>query len=345
MLVIDGSRGEGGGQVLRTALALALCLRRPFRIVDIRKNRARPGLAWQHLTAVRAAAAVGDAEVVGAQLHATELTFTPRGLLPGEHRFAIGTAGSTTLVLQTILPALLTAADPSRIVIDGGTHNPLAPSFDFIERSFLPVLRQMGAKVEARLVRHGFLPAGGGRIDVEVEPVAQLRPIELLARGAVIGMRARVYLAHLPWHIAEREAAILHRRLGLAQIDVDIVPIADAPGPGNAIVVDVVSEGITEVFAGIGERGVRAETVAGRLADEVERYRAADVPVGLHLADQLLLPVALAGSGVIRTVAPTLHTRTNAAVIEQFMAARFGWEAIGPQAWEIRLDRGAAPIV
>src|SRR5687768_8335334 len=163
MQVLDGSQGEGGGQVLRTSLGLSLLTGTPFKIENIRANRSPPGLRRQHLTAVEAAAQVGDAEVEGAAVGARALTFTPRAVKTGDFRFAVGTAGSCTLVLQTVLPALMTRATASRLVLEGGTHNPMAPPFDFLERVYLPLLERMGPRVSMTLERPGFYPAGGGK--------------------------------------------------------------------------------------------------------------------------------------------------------------------------------------
>src|SRR5688572_16449750 len=183
LITIDGSMGEGGGQVLRTSLALSLVTGKPFRIEKIRAGREKPGLLRQHLTAVNAAAAVGGAHVEGAALGSRELDFRPGPAKPGEYRFAVGTAGSATLVLQAVLPALLTARGASTLVLEGGTHNPFAPPFDFLDKAFLPLLRRMGARVEVALERPGFYPAGGGRFQVRVEPVERLERLDLPSRG------------------------------------------------------------------------------------------------------------------------------------------------------------------
>ena len=179
-VAIDGAVGEGGGQTLRTSLALSLVTGRAFRITNIRAGRAKPGLLRQHLTAVRAAVEISDAACDGAEIGAGELVFRPGAVRAGDYRFAIGTAGSTTLVLQTVLPALALAGGPSRLTLEGGTHNPFAPPFDFLARTFLPVFNRFGPQVEATLTRAGFYPAGGGQIAVSVVPVDRLRPVELL---------------------------------------------------------------------------------------------------------------------------------------------------------------------
>jgi RNA 3'-terminal phosphate cyclase (ATP) len=182
---IDGSAGEGGGQILRSALALALATGRPFEITNIRAGRKKPGLLRQHLTAVTAAAAVSGTQAPGARLGAGELRFTPGAIAPGEYRFAVGTAGSTTLVLQTVLPPLLVARGPSTLILEGGTHNPYAPPFDFLAKAFLPLVARMGPRVEAVLERPGFYPAGGGCIRVRVEPAPRLERLDLLERGEI----------------------------------------------------------------------------------------------------------------------------------------------------------------
>lgn len=335
-LTIDGSQGEGGGQILRTALALSLCRGRAIRLNRIRAARARPGLRPQHLAAVKAAALLSGARVEGAEPGSMELLFTPGPVRPGEYRFDIGTAGSTILVLQTLLPALAGAPQPSRLVLEGGTHNPRAPSFAFLERAYLPLLRRMGARVAARLARPGFYPAGGGRLEVEIEPAA-LSPLMLEARGRLLGIRAHVLIARLPRHVAERELAVLARALDPPPEAGWVEAVTASRGPGNAVVVEVESREITEIFTGFGERGVPAETVAGGVAAAVRRYLAAGVPVGEHLADQLLLPLALAGGGALRTLRPTRHALTNIAVIERFLPLRFRCEELAADDWRIAL--------
>lgn len=322
MLTIDGSAGEGGGQILRTSLALALITGQPFRIERIRARRPRPGLMRQHLTAVRAAAQIGAAEVSGDALGSVELTFRPRQVRGGAYSFDVGTAGSTTLVLQTVLPALLLASGPSELSLSGGTHNPHAPPFDFLRRVFLPIVGRMGPVVEARLERAGFYPAGGGRCTFKITPAERLTPLTLLERGPVRRVRASAKLARLPEHIAERELAVVRQRLGDQPLELAVELIPDARGPGNVVMVEIESAQLAELFTAFGERGVRAEAVGARVAEAARSYLAADVPVGPHLADQLLLPWALAGSGSFRTQPLTLHARTNLDVIQAFLGER-----------------------
>lgn len=327
MLTIDGSVGEGGGQILRTALALALVTGTPFRIHDIRARRRKPGLLRQHLTAVNAAATVGGASTDGASLGSRELTFRPGRITPGEYRFAVGTAGSTGLVLQTVLPPLLLASGPSTVTVEGGTHNPGAPPFDFLARVFLPLLRRMGAHVEARLDRPGFYPAGGGQCTVAITPVRALSPVTLLQRGALRRRHARALVAQLSARIAERELAVVGRQLGWSDDELESAVVdGGTPGPGNVLLLEIESEHVTEVFTGFGEVGVRAEAVAEHAVRAARRYVAADVPVGPHLADQILLPMALAGGGAFRTIALSAHAATNIDIITAFLGTRFSTE-------------------
>ena len=323
MLTIDGSQGEGGGQILRTALALSLVSGAPFTIEKIRGGREKPGLLRQHLTAVNAAVAVGEAEAEGATLGSQTLVFRPRAVKPGDYRFAIGTAGSTGLVIQTVLPALLIASGPSTLTLEGGTHNPAAPPFDFLERAFLPLVASMGPRVSAVLNCPGFYPAGGGRCTVSILPAARLEPLTLLERGAIKRRQARALVARLPRQIADRELAVVRTRLGWSEDELETVIVdGSAPGPGNVLRLEIESEHLTEIFCGFGEVGTRAESVAEHAAKEARRYLAAGVPVGVHLADQLLVPLALAGGGSFRTIGLSSHSRTNLDVIRLFLPTR-----------------------
>ncbi|MCX8049692.1 MAG: RNA 3'-terminal phosphate cyclase [Methylohalobius sp.] len=321
-LPIDGSYGEGGGQILRTALALSVHLKRPIHLFNLRAHRDRPGLRRQHLSCVLAAAEISQAEIQGAEIGSREIYFAPRSLHPGRYTFDIGTAGSTTLLLQTLLLPLLLAEAPSRLILRGGTHNSKAPPFEFLAQAFLPLLARMGGQVNLRLERPGFYPRGGGILEAEIEPVTRLQPLTLPERGQVLTMHARALVADLPRRIAEREIETLAHALGLPPAN---LTIEERPGlgPGNVVIVTVRCEHLTEVFTGFGERRVRAETVADHLATEVKEYLATGAAVGPHLADQLLLPLALAGGGRFLTTPPTLHTTTNIWVIEQFLPLRF----------------------
>lgn len=319
MIVLDGSRGEGGGQILRTALALSLVTGRAFRIEKIRAGREKPGLLRQHLAAVRAAEAVGAAAVEGAELGSKTLSFTPSGIHAGSHHFDVGSAGSATLVFQTVLPALLRAGAPSHLTVVGGTHNVAAPPFDFLAQAFVPLLARMGARIDLDLETVGFYPAGGGRFRAVVHPCATIAPLVLLERGAILERRVRALLGRVPEHVAEREIATLVRELAWPSADARAEQV-QSPGPGNALVVTVRCEHVTEVFTGFGARGVRAEDVARGVVREIRAWLDAGVPVFEHLADQLVLPMALAeGASSFRTVAPSRHLTTQIETVRVFL--------------------------
>jgi RNA 3'-terminal phosphate cyclase (ATP) len=323
VIVIDGSMGEGGGQVLRTSLALSLFTGAPLRISRIRAGRPKPGLMRQHLAAVRAAAAVSGAEVLGAELGSTELELRPGPLAAGDYRFAVGSAGSTTLVLQTILlPLLLGTSAPTTLRFEGGTHNPMAPPFDYLARCFLPLLARMGARVELALERHGFYPAGGGVWTATVYPAPRLARLELLERGVVRRRTASALCAQISGAIGVRQVRALSTALGWESQDCLPLMISGTSGPGNALIATVESEHVTEQFTGFGERGLSSERVAGRVVEEVRRYLSAEVPVGEHLADQLLLPMALGEGGSFRTLAPSGHSRTQLELLGRVLGTR-----------------------
>ncbi|HEV2882435.1 MAG TPA: RNA 3'-terminal phosphate cyclase [Pyrinomonadaceae bacterium] len=340
MITIDGSHGEGGGQIIRTSLALSLITGKPFRIYNVRARREKPGLQRQHLTAVRAAAAIGGAEVEGAGLGATAFTFHPGAVTPGDYAFPIGTAGSTTLVLQTILPPLMIASAPSTLVFEGGTHNVHAPPYEFIVKTFLPLVNRMGARVTTELMRYGFYPPGGGSFRARVEPASKLRPLELLTRGEIRARRARALVVKLPPAIGERELGVVSEQLGWGESAGDELRVEtsqNASSPGNVLTLEIESEHLTEVFTGIGERGVRAETVAERASAEARAYLDTDAPVGEHLADQLLIPYALAGGGSYTTGQPSLHTTTNIEVIKMFLDVEISARPSDSGVWKIEV--------
>lgn len=335
MLIIDGSQGEGGGQILRTALSLAVLEQRPIRIERIRAGRAKPGLMRQHLTCVKAAAAISAADVRGSEPGSTTLEFTPNTLVGGAHHFAIGTAGSAMLVLQTILPPLLRAHEPSRITIEGGTHNMLAPSAEFITRCFLPVLHRMGADVQLDVERVGLYPAGGGRIVATIRP-SVLRPIALDARGARRGIGAEALIAAVPEHVALREITRIADRFKLRREHVRQVDLGARTGPGNVLSVWAEFEQVSELVTAYGERGVSAEAVADSAADSLQAWLDSEAVVGEHLADQLLLPLWLAGGGHFVCGPLSEHLRTNAALINQFDGPCIRFDALGPASHRVQ---------
>jgi RNA 3'-terminal phosphate cyclase (ATP) len=337
MLCIDGSYGEGGGQIIRTSLALSLITGKPFRIRNVRARRERPGLQRQHLTAVTAAAAIGTGKADGAHLGSTEFSFEPGAIQPGEYKFTIGTAGSTMLVLQAVLPPLIIADAPSLLLFEGGTHNVKAPPFEFIRKSFLPLVNRMGPNVSVELQRYGFYPPGGGRFNVYVEPAEELRRLDLVERGAILSQRARALCVNLPAHVGERELAVVSEQLGFMPDQLDLEESDNAISAGNVFTIDIESEHLTEVFTGVGERGVRAEQIASCVVREAQAYLDAGAPVGQHLADQLLIPMALAGGGSYTTTTPSLHTTTNIEVVKQFLPVEITTTQLSEDVWKVEV--------
>lgn len=338
MITIDGSEGEGGGQVLRNACALSLVTGEPFVVENVRGGREKPGLMRQHLTAIEAACAIGGGECEGLAVGSSRVVFRPGKVQPGEYAFSVGTAGSTGLVLQTVLLPLCLAGAPSRLVLEGGTHAAMAPPFEFIARAFLPIVERMGPKVTARLVRHGFYPRGGGRIEVEIAP-APLRRIECLDRGAPTGRAAQALVASLPDEIAAR--LIKAARKELPAWDDGDFAIRELPadqGPGVVLLLAAAFANVTEVVAGFGKLGVTAEKLGHTAGKRMGGYLASGAFAGPYLQDQLLLPFALAGGGAFTSVKLSQHTRTAAAVIERFTGrtVRFGERAEGEQLVEVR---------
>lgn len=338
MIIIDGSQGEGGGQVLRTSLALSILTKQPVRIEQIRAKRAKPGLLRQHLTAVQAAVTISGGEAKGAEIGSRALTFSPGEVTGGNYHFAIGTAGSCTLVLQTILLPLLQANRESTVTITGGTHNPSAPPVDFLQRTFLPLLKRMGANIDVELKKYGFFPVGGGEIVARIQPCPPLHGFDLCERGERQHSSAEAYIVNLPVHVAERELKTVGELMSWRKDQLFIRELAKQNGVGNALSLTLEHEHITEVFTGFGERGVPAEAVAKTACKEALDYIASDAAVGPHLADQLLLPLALAGSGRFTMPAPTQHFTTNAAVIERFLQVKVLVEEKQRNLYEVRIS-------
>ncbi len=314
--VIELDGAIGGGQVLRSGLSLSMVTGRALSINNIRARRSRPGLMRQHLTAVLAAAHICGAKVQGAQLGSQTLLFEPGSIQGGDYRFSIGTAGSCTLVLQTILPALLRAPTASRVTICGGTHNPLAPPVDFLQRAWLPLLRRMGARIELNLNRYGFVPAGGGELEAFIQP-SVLAPLQLVQRGNLLEARAITLNAGLPAQVSEREFKRVRQRLAFDATQCLSMEIDAQQGPGNVLMLEYVHAHVTQVFSAFGLANLRAETVADQAIDQAVAWRATDTAVGEHLADQLLLPMALAGGGCFTTSHMSDHLHSNMRVIQR----------------------------
>lgn len=337
MIKIDGSLGEGGGQVIRTALALSLLTGKAFRVEKVRGGRNKPGLQNQHLTCVKAAARIGNASMDGAKLGASEFSFVPQTVQPGTYTFSIGTAGSTMLVLQTILPPLMVSTAESQLTLEGGTHNQHAPPYDFIAQTFLPLLNTMGPNVAISLEKYGFYPPGGGRVSVAIKPASRLTPISLEGRGQT-SVFARSIVVKLPRTVAERELRVIERMVPATANRTQIDESSNALSPGNVVIISAKSSQLQETITAIGQRGLPAETVAEIACKEANQYLCDDVPVGLHLADQLLIPLAMAGGGSFLTLAPSLHTTTNIEVVQRFLDVDIDVERVSSTVSRIRID-------
>ena len=338
LIEIDGSMGEGGGQVLRTSLGLSILTGRPLMISNIRASRKKPGLMRQHLTCVKAAARIGAAETEGAEISSQRLVFRPQMVVPGSYEFSIGTAGSTTLVLQAILPALICADGPSTIVVRGGTHNDMAPPWDFLDRVFFDALRKMGVGIKANLHEYGFFPAGGGCIEVSIDPVKKLKPFEFRHLGEIVTRKATILNSGLKGEIIQRERKTLEAKLGWRSSEIVTQEIRNSPGSGNILMLEVSDGHSRELVSAVAKRGKRAEHVAADACRDLHSYLKTGAPVGVHLADQLLIPMAMAGGGSFRCKRPTPHTRTNAEVISRFLDISFEFIEEEGRAVQIRLD-------
>lgn len=331
LLTIDGSTGEGGGQVLRTALSLSVLLNRSVQLVNVRGGRRQPGLRPQHLQAVKAATAICDAQVTGAREHSTTLLFEPRTPpRAGSYRFDIGTAGSATLVMQSVLVPLSQAGGPSQVTVTGGTHVGWSPPFDFLQLVYLPALRSLGFRASAQLDRWGFYPQGGGQIALSVEPYeAPSLPIPgwTQPRGQLNSLHIVSAAANVGNQVTARQAKQAYNRL----LDAGFAPNLlhtrlvnpRSPGPGTCLfLLATYQHGQPAGFTGYGRRGYPAERVADDAVDAFLRHHRSDAPVDPHLADQLLLPLVSTGRELTYVTSEiTPHLLTNAWVIAQFLGS------------------------
>lgn len=352
-LKIDGSTGEGGGQIIRTALSLSMLTSIPIEITNLRAGRAKPGLMRQHLVCVQASQAISDATVTGAHLGSTTFSFTPIAIKSGDYTFDIGSAGSTSLVLQTLLPALLFAnvdeCVKSTVTIKGGTHNPLAPTTDFLQNAFVPALAKLGMQVDIELQQVGFAPIGGGSIKATITPFlrrANILPFKLIERSELVNIALVASVLNLDYDICKRELASAQASLIESGIDKTLINTRShrlqGIGEGNtcyAQVTHTVDEPpihktgaqVThqEMFTLLGEKRSSAENMGNRLAGLVKRYLLnTDAIVDEYLTDQLLLPLALSRGGEFSARMISDHTETQAWLIEQFLPVEIKFEAI-----------------
>lgn len=342
MIEIDGSQGEGGGQVLRSALTLSVLTGLPFHIINIRARRNKPGLAAQHLKSIDAASAISKAEVQGAQLGSQELIFKPTGLRSGRYKFEIGTAGATTLILQTVLLPLTHTSSASTVIISGGTHVPASPCYHYIEMNWLPCLRKMGLDAALNLEQAGFYPRGGGRIQANIRPSPRLHSLDLSQRGKLLNLRGISAVANLPRSIAERQ-----RRQALLRLRDLTVPgnciepqikIVELPSPVKGTLLLLLAEFETgrACYFSLGELGKPAEKVADEAVIRLAEFLESEGAIDQYLADQLLLPTSLAdGVSTLRTSRITSHLLTNAEIIQLFLPVQIVIEG----------EMGAAGIV
>jgi len=338
---IDGSMGEGGGQILRTSLALACITGRNLHIENIRAARRKPGLAKQHLICVRAASEICGGKCEGAVIGSQVLDFQPGRIHGGNFTFDIGSAGSATLVIQTILPALFLADEPSTVTVTGGTHNPWAPPYDFLAETFLPAIGTAGFDADCKLEKYGFFPAGGGKIALNVRPRHKMpnQSIDFCEPAENIQIHGRVYTAKLPAHIAQRQKKLLLQSK-LKFTNIEHLEVKDSNGPGNCIMIRLVAasggslkaEGFgdgsprTTVFTAFGQRGKPSEKVVGEVVSLAEDFLPSGAVVDRFSADQLLIYIAISKSGCYTTNDLTTHLTTNIETIKKFLPVDFKTE-------------------
>jgi RNA 3'-terminal phosphate cyclase (ATP) len=332
MLTLDGSYGEGGGQILRTALALAVAVQQPVRLTRIRARRDKPGLRPQHLTAVRALAAVSDAAVQGAELGAAEVTFVPRGLRGGDWTFDVGTAGAVSLVFQALLLPLAFSAAPSRVRLIGGTHVRASPPFEYLTEVFLPALAQVGVRAGLTLVRRGWHPRGGGEIAAAITPLrrAALGAFVAEARAEPLALRGVSAVSRLPRSIAERQRQRAEERLAAAGLTAEIAVAEDREALGAGTSIFLGCRGRAG-FSALGRRGLPAERVADLAVDDALSWLGSGAALDGHLADQLVPFLGLsARTSLFTCPAPSAHLATVAWVVQQFVPVEIALEGARP---------------
>lgn len=321
MIELDGAEGEGGGQILRTSLALSLVTGQGFHLRNLRAGRSKPGLHPQHLASVNAAAEIGQAKTRGASLNSTDLVFEPGEVRPGDYHFRVGTAGATALVLQTIYVPLALASAASTVKIEGGTHVRAAPCYHFLETTWAAYLCHVGLHVRLKMHRPGFYPRGGGLIEATILPWTERSPLNLDRLDQAERIRAFSAVAGLPVHVQRRQAERMSERLAPLKVDVTMREERWDGGPGSVAGIELLTAPAPTLFVGLGERGKPSERVADEAVDQVLAFLAAE-PLGVdeHSADQLVLPLALVPEPSRFAVANvSSHLLTNIAVIRRFV--------------------------
>ena len=320
---IDGSLGEGGGQILRTALSLSCITGYSFELFNIRKGRKRPGLMPQHVTCVNAAASICHAGVSGNEKGSSELTFVPDRIMPGDYTFDIQTAGSCSLVFQTLLPPLILSGKTSDITIKGGTHVPFSPTYDYISDVFLPMLSRTGIKTESSIERYGFYPKGGGEVSFRIHPAATIKGMQLTSRGALLSVHGHSGVSNLPLSIAERQKMSVMQEMPLSDVDFRVIEVPSY-GQGTFVFLKGEYENSFAGFSALGERGKPAETVGREAAEQFIAFHNSSACLDPYLADQMVLYLSLAKEDSSFTTSRiTQHLITNLLVIEKFLNIRY----------------------
>jgi RNA 3'-terminal phosphate cyclase (ATP) len=325
MIEIDGSFGEGGGQVLRTSLSLSCLLNKPFRIFNIRKKRKKPGLMPQHLMGIRSLKLISDARVEGDSKGSTELLFEPNEVKAGDYFFDIGTAGSTSLLLQAILLPLIFAKNKSSLSLKGGTHVPFSPPFHYISQVFIPALHKLGIEVKAKIETYGFYPKGGGKVSVEIRPADEVKSIDSLERGNIRGVYGFSGVGNLPLSIAERQKDAALKILASRGLDAEIETLSvSTPGQGTFIFLEAATDNCLAGFSSLGERGKKAELVGEEAAKLFLDYYSTSACLDHHLSDQIVLYLAVArGESSFTTSEISGHLLTNLWVVEKFLGIHY----------------------
>lgn len=328
MITIDGSKGEGGGQILRSSLALSAITGQPMRIKNVRGRRSKPGLLRQHLTALKATAEICGGYATGAELGSGEIGLKPGTIRGGTYEFSVGSAGSAMLVLQTVVPVLLFADNVSTVTVSGGTHNMASPPFDFFKECYEPALARMGYDIDAKINSWGFYPAGGGKVTVHVTPGSTRHTFHQTERGEETSRRLEAIVSNVKGKVAQRELETAGSALKIAEDDRRVTS-RRSPGPGNVLIGRLDYDWGRSLFCHFGRRGVSAEEVAGNLVDNMQAYISSGAAIDEYLSDQLILPMALGSGGAFTTGQPSLHAQTHAEIIEHFTSRRVRFEKAG----------------
>lgn len=317
MIEIDGAHGEGGGQILRTSLSLAMMRGEPLQMTNIRAGRRKPGMMRQHLAAVKAATQMSKAKTQGMELGSRSLFFEPTESFDGgDLMVELSSAGSTSLIFQTLLPSMLKAGRYTNLILKGGTHNPMAPCFDFLKDSFIPCLDKMGYNIELKLIRRGFYPAGGGEFHVEVKPSRKYFPFIQLQRKMLMLESATCILSKLWPGILEKELQLLDHEFQ-GRIPIYGVEDDSSPGPGNVVLIKQMYGDLYSVFTSFGDRNISSEKVIEEVVQEMKSFQRSSATIEPRLADQLLLPMLIAEGGEFTTSKITNHLITQAELLNQ----------------------------